>query len=280
MDAANSSLSLPSRPMARGASAELFDLGDGRVLKLFRDTVSDEMIAREIAASVHAGRCGVRTAAALGRDDREGRRGVLYPRLEGGTLMDWIRHNPMKAGRALDGMAAIHVAMHAKEGGTLRALKDVLATDIAYGPAPLAVQQAATAYLQALPDGGALTHGDFHLGNVMMTPQGLAVIDWSKAATGHPAADAVRSEMLMRFGIGPTDWVTNLWRDWAAARLRKAYLASSPVKSREFDQWRPVVALAWLRARDAGRSAAFLRYLDKALRQAKLPPLGAEQLWS
>lgn len=277
MDAANSSLSLPSRPMARGASAELYDLGDGRVLKLFRDTVSDDMIAREIAASVHAGSCGLLTAAALGRDDWEGRRGVLYPRLEGGTLMDWIRRNPMKAGQALDGMAAIQIAMHAKEGGALRALKDVLATDIAYGPAPVAVQQAAIAFLQALPDGAALTHGDFHLGNVMMTPQGMAVIDWSKAAVGHPAADAVRSEMLMRFGVGPTDWVTNLWRDWAAARLRKAYLASSPVTSRELGQWRPMVALAWLRARDAGRSAAFLRYLNSALKQAKLPPLGAEQ---
>lgn len=275
MDAASSALLPPLRPMARGASAELFDLGDGRVLKLFRDTVSDEMIAREIAASVHAGNCGLPTAAAIGRDDREGRRGVLYPRLDGGTLMDWIRRNPMKAGQALDGMAGIHIAMHRKEGGALRALKDVLATDIAYGPAPLPVQQAAIAYLQRLPDGRALTHGDFHLGNVMMTPQGMAVIDWSKAAVGHPAADAVRSEMLMRFGIGPADWVTNLWRDWAAGRLRRAYLASSPVTSRELDQWRPVVALAWLRARDAGRNAAFQRYLDKALVQAKLPPLGA-----
>ncbi|MEA3387832.1 phosphotransferase family protein [Sphingobium sp. CCH11-B1] len=274
MDAANSSLLLPSRAMARGASAELFDLGDGHVLKLFRDTVSDDMIAREIAASVHAGNCGVPTAAAIGRDDRAGRRGILYPRLDGGTLMDWIRRNPMKAGRALDGMAAVHVAMHAKEGGALRTLKDVLATDIAYGPAPAAVQQAATAYLHALPQGAALTHGDFHLGNVMMTPKGMAVIDWSKAAVGHPAADAVRSEMLMRFGVGPADWVTNLWRDWAAARLGRAYLASSPVTPRELDEWRPVVALAWLRARDAGRNAAFLRYLDKALVQAKLPPLG------
>ncbi|WP_234893062.1 phosphotransferase [Sphingobium yanoikuyae] len=149
-----------------------------------------------------------------------------------------------------------------------------MATDIAYGPARLALQAAAIAYLDRLPDGNILTHGDFHLGNVMMTPQGMMVIDWSKAAAGHPAADAVRSEMLMRFGIGPADWVTNLWRDWAAVRLRKSYLAASPgVTTRSIDQWRPVVALAWLRARDAGRTPAFLRYLDKALTRAGLPTL-------
>ncbi len=230
--------------IASGASAELFDIGEGRVIKLFRDSVSEEMIAREAAASIHADACGVPTVAAIGRRTWDGRRGIVYPRLEGGTVMDWIRRNPMRARWALDRMGDIHGAMHRGGGGALRSLKQVLATDIAYGPAPDALQRAAIAYLETLPDGNALTHGDFHLGNVMMTPQGMMVIDWSKAAMGHPAADAVRSEMLMRFGIGPTDWVTNLWRDWAAGRLGKSYMASCTVTARDMDQWRPVVALA------------------------------------
>ncbi|MEC3912805.1 aminoglycoside phosphotransferase family protein [Sphingobium sp. CR2-8] len=262
--------------IAKGASAELFDIGDGRALKLFRDSVSDEMIAREADASIHAGACGVPTAAAIGRQAWDGRRGIVYPRLEGATLMDWIRRNPMRAGWALDRMGDIHAAIHrAGEGraggGTLRSLKQVLATDIAYGPAPDMLQRAAIAYLETLPEGDVLTHGDFHLGNVMMTPQGMMVIDWSKAAVGHPAADAVRSEMLMRFGIGPTDWVTNLWRDWAAGRLRKSHAAASGVSASDIEAWRPVVAMAWLRARDAGRTPAFMRYLDVALKKAGLP---------
>lgn len=264
--------------IAKGASAELFDIGGGRALKLFGASVSDEMIAREAEVSIYAGACGVPTAAAIGRQTWQGRRGIIYPRLEGSTLMDWIRRNPMRAGWALDRMGEIQAAMHrAGEGraggGTLRSLKQVLTTDIAYGPAPAALQRVAIKYLETLPDGDALTHGDFHLGNVMMTPQGMMVIDWSKAATGHPAADAVRSEMLMRFGIGPSDWVTNLWRDWAAGRLRKSYLRSSEVTARDMNQWRPVVTLAWLRARDAGRSQAFMGYLEKALHRSGIGSL-------
>lgn len=259
--------------IARGESAELFDLGDGKVLKLFRDSVSDEMIARETAASVHADACGVPTAAAVARHERDNRRGIIYPLLEGGTVMHWIRQNPMRAGWALDRMAAIHNAMHQGPGGLLRPLKKILATDIAYGPAPTALQRSATDYLDALPDGNALTHGDFHLGNVMMTPQGMMVIDWSKAAAGHPAADAVRSEMLMRFGVGPTDRITNLWRDWAARRLGKAYLKSSTVTASDLSLWRPIVALAWLRARDAGRTPVFRRYLETALRKSGIGSL-------
>lgn len=267
------SLDQPPHFIARGASSELFALGEGRVIKLFRDSVSEEMIAREAEASLHAGSSGVPTAAAIGRQDQDRRRGIVYPRLEGGTTMDWIRRNPMRAGWALDRMGEIHAAMHQTGGGGLRPLKQVLATDIAYGPAPIALQRASIAYLETLPDGEVLTHGDFHLGNVMMTPQGMMVIDWSKAAAGHPAADAVRSEMLMRFGIGPSDWVTNLWRDWAAGRLRKSYRASSAVTEGDMALWRPVVALAWLRARDAGRTPAFRRYLDRALKHAGLPTL-------
>lgn len=254
--------------IARGASAELFALSNGKVLKLFRDSVSDEMIAREADTSVYASACGVPTAAALVCLDRDGRRGIVYPRIEGTTAMIWIRRHPMHAGRALDQMATIHAAMHQSGAGALRPMKDVLKTDIMHGPSPIPVQQAAISYLDTLPDGSALTHGDFHLGNVMMTPQGMKVIDWSKAAAGHPAADVVRSEMLMRFGIGPSDWVTNLWRDWAARRLARAYFACSTVTARELNQWRPVVALAWLRARDAERTPAFQRYLQKALIQA------------
>lgn len=262
--------------IARGASAELFDVGNGQVLKLFRGGVSDEMITREVEASVHAGNSGVPTATAIGRQERDGRRGIVYPRLEGTTVMDWIRGNPLRSGWAIEQMGAIHGAMHRVRGGALRSLKQVLATDIAHGPASIALQRAAIAYLETLPDGDALTHGDFHLGNLMMTSHGIIVIDWSKAATGHPAADAVRSEMLMRFGVGPVDWMTNLWRDWAARRLRKSYIASSTVTVREMDQWRPVVALAWLRARCDSRTPAFMRYLDDALRTRSISSLHPE----
>lgn len=261
------------RFIAQGASAALYDKGDGHVLKIFRDSVSDEMIAREAAVSVHASAVGLPTAPALGRQDGEKGRAILYPYLDGPTLMAWVRRHPARAGWALDQMADLHRRISEAPAGPLRSLKQVLETDISYGPAPMAIKQAAIAYLQTLPDADGLTHGDFHLGNVMMTGAGLKVIDWSKAAAGHPAADAVRSEMLMRFGEGPDDAITNLWRDWAARRLRRNYLACAAFSASDIDRWRPVVALAWLRARQAGRSKAFHRYLAKAMTRAGLPSI-------
>lgn len=263
----------PASVIASGVSADLHDLGGGRVVKLFRPAVSDEMIAREAEMSALAEESGVPAAPALAQGVADGVRGIVYPRVEGVTMMRWIRQHPWRAGEAIDRIAMAQAAMHGARGGSGRRLKDVIATDIAYGPAPVALQEAAIARLATLPDGEALLHGDYHLGNIMAGPDGLTIIDWSKAAIGHPAADLVRTEMLMRFGIGPDDWITNLWRDWAAKRLRRSYLRTATIDPADIDRYRPFVALAWLRARSARRNRAFRAYLNAALKSTDLPTL-------
>jgi hypothetical protein len=92
----------------------------------------------------------VPVAAAIGHDDREGRRDIAHPRLKGATLIDWIRSNPMRAALALEKMA-----------GLLRPFKQVLATEIADGYAPAATQRAAIANLESLPEGTAVTDAIF-----------------------------------------------------------------------------------------------------------------------
>lgn len=261
------------RFMAEGASGRIYDLGDSRVLKLFHDDVSDEMIAREAAASIHAAARGVPAAAAIEECVHDGRRGIIYPYLPGRTLMHWLRLHPLRAGQAIDAMAYMQSSMHGCDAGNLRSLVQVLATDIAYGPAHDTTKGLMTRYLNDLPDDHRLAHGDYHLGNIMVAgPSAMTIIDWSKAAGGHPAADLVRSEMLMRFGCGPDDPVTNIFRDWAARRLIAASLRHGHITAADLAAWRPVVAVAWLRARKGVRARSFARYLNRAMAVQGLPP--------
>lgn len=261
------------RLIASGASSRIFDLGDGRILKLFHASVSEEMIEREVQVTAFAHAQGLPVPQPLDRCIADGERGIVYPLLEGKTLQSALRTQWTKGRRLLHDMAALHDAVHGQAAtGDIRSVRQVLHTDIQYGPACNEVKQAVSTHLATLPDGDRLLHGDYHIGNIMLTADGMRVIDWAKGARGVPAADVVRTEMLIRFGIGPSDMLTNLWRDWAARFYVDRYLAFTGMTTAELAVWRPVVATAWLRARLPVRERAFRRYLNLSLQACNLPP--------
>lgn len=259
--------------LGRGKSSEVFRIGGGEVIKIFHAAVSEEMIAREMAAAGMAASLSLPTAAPRIRVTVGQKPALIYPEVSGVSVAAAIRRKPLSAASLLRGMASLLHAVHRQPVSGLRSVKSVLRTDIDYGPAPDAIKRAAIEYLHRLPDAGQLLHGDFHIDNILVSNGDLVILDWAKAATGAPAADAVRSEMLMRFGEGPPDPITTLWRDWAARYLGRVYRRESGVGEDELRLWRPVVALAWMRARPPVRAAAFHRYLNKALRSAGLPTI-------
>lgn len=259
--------------VGRGKSSEVLRIGNGKVVKIYHSAVSNEMIQREMTAAGLAASLDLPTVAPFGRVQVKQRSALIYPEISGVPIASAIRKEPFSAAALLTDMAALLQTIHAPHISGLRQVKTVLATDIDYGPAPDAVKKAAIDYLEHLPDGDHLLHGDFHIDNILLSDGDLVVLDWAKAAMGHPAADAVRSEMLMRFGEGPADPLTTIWRDWAARHLGRAYRQTSGISNDQLILWRPVVALAWLRARPPVRSRAFTRYLNQALRGAELPTL-------
>lgn len=257
--------------LAAGMSAQVHAWGDGQVVKLFASSVSDEMIDREFAASRLAAAAGLPVADARERRVIEGRRALVYPRIRGVTLLHRMRREPWRMTALLEQLTAVQHGIHAVSGSSLRTVNEVVAIDIIHGPAPAAVKDAALARLAEMPLGGQLLHGDFHPGNVISREDGLIVIDWAKASTGDPAADLVRTEMIMRFGEGPQDAITNWWRDLAARRIMAAYRTPGGDLGLQLRAWRPLVALAWLRHRPDVRTRAFMRYLERALRAERLP---------
>ena len=264
----------PLLPLASGASSRVCRVGAGRVVKIFHAEVSEEMIAREVDAAMLAAEAGLPVARPLQRLDMAEGRAILYPEVAGPTLMRRMRLRPLQSGSCLREMAALHWRIHRETAPGLRSLRQVLRTDILHGPADRGLQAAAVALLEELPEGDRLLHGDFHIGNILLSPSGMVAIDWSKAARGAFVPDLLRTEMLLRFGEGPQDRLTNMARDWAARHYVASYRRFAPALE-HVAGWRAIVALAWLRARAPVRQAAFQTYLNQALAEAGLPPYSA-----
>ena len=190
------------KPIAQGMTAEVYAWDETRVLKLFREGWPADRVAYEaaIARVVHAGGWPVPAVGDLVEVD--GRRGLLYERVEGSSMMDCIARRPWTFSRYTRLWAELHAGLHA--GRTVPELpsqRTELANRIQTAQVlPPDLRQAALRALDAMPDGDRLCHGDLWPGNVLMSPRGPIVIDWICATRGNPLADVARSSVLVLGG--------------------------------------------------------------------------------
>ena len=217
--------------IAEGREAEIFAWEPGVVLKLFRD---DPWAAKrrdtEMAAmSAVSGAAGPMPAA-LGTVEVDRRPGLLVERVEGIDMLTRIGKQPWSVVSAGGAMANVHAAVHrAQASSSLETLHNRLERQIKL----VATQRADIAdrglrALESLPQGDRLLHGDFHPGNIILSPRGPIVIDWPNATRGDPAADVARTLLMMRLGDLPpgTPWIILRLEKFGRGLLRSRYVST------------------------------------------------------
>jgi aminoglycoside phosphotransferase (APT) family kinase protein len=194
------------RLIAEGREAEVFDVGDGRVLKLFRSYASAERLAFEVAALKAARAAGVRTPEVHAQVVEDGRPGIVMERVNGIDLLSAIGRQPWLVVRfgCLTGRIHAHVntipaptSVPPVRDRILRALARVAARE------PSLRVDWIERILDRLPDGDALCHGDFHPGQLIFASGETAVFDWAGASRGDALFDYARTRLVLRMGELP-----------------------------------------------------------------------------
>ncbi len=238
-------------PIARGNTSDIFAWTEATVVKVLRPEIPRQWasIEADITRRVHA--AGLPVPATEGVVDVAGRPGVVLERVTGPTMWQWMRQSPAEVPRLIDLLAGLQTELQAT---TVRGLPDLarrLGSKIDEAVQVSASErQEAQALLSTMPRGSALCHGDFHPANIVMAERGLVILDWFDAATGHPAADHVRSSLLMRpppDGAAPpvhldgatSDFLDYLHSSYIAALARRGLL-----EVEGFARWEAVVAVA------------------------------------
>jgi aminoglycoside phosphotransferase (APT) family kinase protein len=152
--------------IGRGRAADVYDAGNGRVVRRYR-TPHPGVVQREVVAMQHLRAHGAPVPEVFSADGDE----MVMERLEGRSLMDVLTSRPWRAKAIGRQLAALQRQIHAIPAGDID--------------------------LPRMGDGNAILHFDLHPDNVMVTAQGPVVIDWSNVAVGDPLADVVFSWMLM-----------------------------------------------------------------------------------
>jgi len=149
-----------------GRDGEIFDLGDGNVLRRFRDGRSQEMEA-ELITHLHAlGYPVPEVKSANGPD-------MVMSLVNGPTMLDDLASHPWRLRSHARILARLQLRLHQIEApGWLRHVPGEL--------------------------GDTILHLDFHPANVMMSPAGPIVIDWTNAHSGPAWLDTAYTEVLLR----------------------------------------------------------------------------------
>jgi hypothetical protein len=152
-----------------GRGSEIFDLGDGRVLRRFRAGGDPE---REALVMGHVRDHGYPVPRVLEVTADS----LVLDRIEGPTMLADLRQRPWKLGRHASTLAVLHDRLH---------------------------ELAAPATLPAAGRGDRLLHLDLHPDNVILSPDGPFVIDWTNALRGDPALDVALTCVIVATNGGP-----------------------------------------------------------------------------
>jgi Ser/Thr protein kinase RdoA (MazF antagonist) len=241
------------RHIAKTPSGDILAWGEDHILKLYRPG-SPPTAAEEEAARARAARAaGIPTPAVADIITLEGRFGVVFERADGPTMLQTLAERPEAADTLAQQMATLQADIHGRAGRGLPSQRERLRAKISRGYGLAAhLKAAATAALDALPDGEAFCHGDFHPGNVLLTPNGPVILDWYNATCGNPVADLARTAVLFAhaplpgsLSLQPMHTIDAVRASFFNAHFRH-YTALRPVTGYELDAWRLPVAAARL----------------------------------
>ena len=251
-------------PIAHGRTADIYDWGEGYILKLFHNWFELEDIEYElrIARAVHAN--GVRTPAIKELIQVDGRNGLIYERANGESMMTMFQRKPWRVFKYSRILARLHAEMH----------ECVFEADIPQQHTKLrykinhaealdaSLKDSLLNALDSLPEGDRVCHGDFHPANVLVSGNDATVIDWIDSSRGNPLADVARTTVIFIGGV-ETDQIPNplakiFIRLFHAGYMRE-YFRLRPHGLEEYHRWLPIVA--------AGRLTERMPELEKWLIQ-------------
>jgi len=258
--------------IAQGNTAEVYALGD-KVLKLFRSAYSRESVRYEYEQAKMVQAHFVKTPQVFDLIEMEGRFGITYERIDGGSMLLAILQSAAGIDQYAEDLVKLHLEMHKNQleiDAGLR-VKDKLTADIEQvHDLSDAIKTRVIKRLPALPDGQSLCHFDFHPDNIILTADGPVIIDWVTVCIGDPCADVARTYLLIRYAKpkhADSDQQDELRsaQEYFAETYLKFYLKGAGIRREAVEQWLLPVATARLSEEIHIDERAIIRRLIQSL---------------
>lgn len=231
----------PGQLLASGRDSDIFECGPGLVMRRARSGRSMLHEAR-IMEYLHSRSYPVPAVDGVSDDGTE----LVMERIDGLTMVDSLARAPWSVRRQGRTLADLHNMLH----------------EI---PAP--------EFLPSAPvgSGDRFLHMDLHPLNIINSPKGPVVIDWTNASCGDPAVDVGLAWVLMSVGEVPRRGVVG-----KLVELGRSLLVNSFVGSVDFEQARRQIRqiVEW-KVRDPNMSPSEIKAMWRAVEKTEASHQGS-----
>lgn len=186
--------------IARGGQAEIYDYGDGKVLRVAKRPQDFDRIRYEYSVYSSLAESGLSVPRAHELVSVDGAPAILMDKVEGSSMMDGIARNPFQLAARARELARLHLGLRrfrVPKGLTPTKAKAEFCINHSQILSDM-TKQRILEVLKGLPEGDALCHGDFHPGNIICNGGKYYIIDWVGASCGDFCADVAHTCILLR----------------------------------------------------------------------------------
>ena len=179
-----------------GKNAEVFQIDDERILKLYRESVTGEVSYSQYKTSRYAYKFGINTAKVYDYVKCGNRYGIIFEYVKGQKLAQYMSAPGIDGVDAARKLGAMLRRIHELEidRDNLLPLKTVYKAKVERFSRFMTEEQTErlVKLIDLLPGKPVVLHGDFHKGNIFVRDKEYVVIDLDNMSYGSPLFDFIK----------------------------------------------------------------------------------------
>ena len=260
--------------IGKGMTAEVYEWGSDKVVKLFFERFSEDWINYEASIGKVIHEAGVPSPAVFDIIELDGRKGIIFQRISGTSILSHLQIEPWNIYNYATQLAALHFRIHRYTAADLPSQEERFAVKINSSSKLLGhKEQRILNYIESLPDGTSVCHGDLHFNNIIVSDHKLVPIDWTSAYRGNPLGDVARTCLMMSSPAKPegaSDLIMLLSQSirWLTYwTYVNEYIRLAKIRFEDIDAWILPVAAAKLRDKIPGEEKWLMNLISKRINQ-------------
>ena len=150
------------KKIGSGRTADVYALGEDKVLKLFHPSVSEHTVQKEYEIAKTLSDMDLPVPAVYERMEKENRKGIVYAYVKGLVMTKVIAQKPWRVRKTVRMLARLRLQIHAHSVSSIPRFKASLRQSMDHAGLKSLHKEVLIRTLDQIEDHSVLCHGDFH----------------------------------------------------------------------------------------------------------------------